>query len=97
MRGATRGDGVRGEDVTANVRTIRAIPLTLKGGPRGRIEIRGEVFLPKAAFERINQEQEQPGRAALRQRPQHRGRHDAQPQSGAGRAPAPVGVALSGR
>jgi DNA ligase (NAD+) len=61
VRGATRGDGERGEDVTANVRTIRAIPLTLRGGPPGRIEIRGEVFLPKDAFERINREQEQAG------------------------------------
>jgi DNA ligase (NAD+) len=43
VRGATRGDGSRGEDVTANVRTIRAIPLALKGGPSGRIEVRGEV------------------------------------------------------
>jgi DNA ligase (NAD+) len=61
VRGATRGDGERGEDVTANVRTIRAIPLTLADGPRGRIEIRGEVFLPKVAFERINKEQERLG------------------------------------
>jgi DNA ligase (NAD+) len=61
VRGATRGDGERGEDVTANVRTIRALPLTLTGGPRGRIEIRGEVFLPKDSFERINQEQERAG------------------------------------
>src|SRR5206468_1874634 len=38
LRGATRGDGTRGEDVTANVRTIRAIPLALRGGPAGRIE-----------------------------------------------------------
>src|SRR5262245_15014018 len=44
VRGATRGDGVRGEDVTHNVRTIRAIPLALKGGPKGRIEVRGEVY-----------------------------------------------------
>jgi DNA ligase (NAD+) len=61
VRGATRGDGERGEDVTANVRTIRALPLTLAGGPRGRIEIRGEVFLPRDSFERINREQEQAG------------------------------------
>jgi DNA ligase (NAD+) len=61
VRGATRGDGERGEDVTANVRTIRALPLTLTGGPRGRIEIRGEVFLPKDSFERINQEQARAG------------------------------------
>jgi DNA ligase (NAD+) len=61
VRGATRGDGERGEDVTANVRTIRALPLTLAGGPPGRIEIRGEVFLPRDSFERINQEQQRAG------------------------------------
>jgi DNA ligase (NAD+) len=57
-RGATRGDGSRGELVTANVRTIRAIPLSLRGGPRGRLEVRGEVYLPRAAFMRMNQERE---------------------------------------
>jgi DNA ligase (NAD+) len=61
VRGATRGDGTRGEDVTANVRTVRAIPLSLAGGPPGRVEIRGEVYLPKKAFERMNQEQEATG------------------------------------
>jgi DNA ligase (NAD+) len=61
VRGATRGDGVRGEDVTQNVRTVRAIPLRLKGGPQGRVEIRGEVYLPKKNFARINQEQEEAG------------------------------------
>ena len=60
-RGATRGDGVRGEEVTANVRTIRAVPLSLKNGPRGRIEVRGEVYLPRASFERINRELEEAG------------------------------------
>jgi DNA ligase (NAD+) len=59
--GATRGDGSRGEDVTANVRTIRSIPLALRGGPPGRIEVRGEVFLPKASFERVNREREDTG------------------------------------
>jgi len=59
--GATRGDGVRGEEVTSNVRTIRAIPLALKGGPPGRIEVRGEVYLPRKAFERINKEKEEAG------------------------------------
>src|SRR5207344_2167967 len=48
LRGATRGNGSRGEDVTSNVRTIRAIPLALRGGPGGRVEIRGEVYLPRA-------------------------------------------------
>jgi DNA ligase (NAD+) len=60
-RGATRGDGSRGEDVTANVRTIRAIPLRLRGGPAGRIEIRGEVYLPRASFDRMNREREDAG------------------------------------
>ena len=59
LRGATRGDGVRGEDVTHNVRTIRAIPLALKDGPKGSIEIRGEVYLSRAAFERMNKEREE--------------------------------------
>ena len=61
LRGATRGDGSRGEDVTANVRTIRAIPLSLRGGPAGRVEVRGEVYLPRAAFERLNREMEDAG------------------------------------
>ncbi len=61
VRGATRGDGTRGEDVTANVRTIRAIPLSLRGAPAGRIEIRGEVYLPRRSFARINEEREREG------------------------------------
>jgi DNA ligase (NAD+) len=61
IRGATRGDGVRGEDVTMNVRTIRAIPLRLRGGPAGRMEIRGEVYLPRASFDRTNREREERG------------------------------------
>jgi DNA ligase (NAD+) len=56
VRGATRGDGLRGEEVTANVRTIKPIPLTLRGGPADRFEVRGEVFLPRASFDRINEE-----------------------------------------
>jgi DNA ligase (NAD+) len=61
VRGATRGDGSRGEDVTPNVRTIRAIPLSLRHGPEGRVEIRGEVYLPRASFERLNREMEDAG------------------------------------
>jgi len=62
VRGATRGDGVRGEDVTANIRTVRAIPLRLReDAPAGRIEVRGEVFLPRKAFERLNAQREQEG------------------------------------
>jgi DNA ligase (NAD+) len=60
-RGATRGDGVRGEEVTPNVRTIRAIPLSLNEPVAGRIEVRGEVFLPRAQFARINREREEQG------------------------------------
>src|ERR1700692_2742566 len=61
VRGATRGDGSRGEEVTANVRTIRAIPLALRHAPDSRMEIRGEVFLPRASFERMNREREEAG------------------------------------
>src|SRR5262245_5100102 len=61
VRGATRGDGTLGEDVTPNVRTIRAIPLSLREKVPGRIEVRGEVFLPRIQFERINKEREEAG------------------------------------
>ena len=54
MRGATRGDGATGEDVTANLRTVRAIPLRLRGKAPAVLEVRGEVYMPKAAFERYN-------------------------------------------
>lgn len=55
----TRGDGMRGDDVTANVRTIRSIPLRLRGeGWPERLEMRGEVLLPWPEFERINRERE---------------------------------------
>jgi len=57
-RGVTRGDGVRGEDVTSNVRVIRAVPLRLEGGPAGRLEVRGEIYLPRREFERVNRERE---------------------------------------
>jgi DNA ligase (NAD+) len=55
-QGATRGDGSVGEDVTANLRTIKSIPLTLREKVAGRIDIRGEVYLPIAAFEATNKE-----------------------------------------
>ena len=61
VRGATRGDGSKGEDVTANVRTIRAVPLQLREPVPGRMEIRGEVYLPRAAFEKMNEEREKSG------------------------------------
>src|SRR5581483_9815374 len=53
-RAATRGDGMKGEDVTANVRTIRKVPHQLKGHPPDLVEVRGEVFMPIKGFERMN-------------------------------------------
>jgi DNA ligase (NAD+) len=62
VRGATRGDGVTGEDITQNVRTIRAIPLRLNvENPPPVVEVRGEAFLPIEVFEQINQEREKAG------------------------------------
>ena len=59
VRGVTRGDGVQGDDVTANVRTIRAIPLVLPGtGYPKEFEIRGEILMPWQVFERLNAERE---------------------------------------
>ncbi len=53
---ATRGDGLHGENVTQNVRTIRSVPLTLRGAVPRYLEVRGEVFLSRAAFEKLNAE-----------------------------------------
>ena len=61
IRGATRGDGVEGEDVTENLKTIRSIPMTLKDAP-ARLIVRGEVFMPKKSFELLNQHQEEEGK-----------------------------------
>jgi DNA ligase (NAD+) len=62
VRGATRGDGVTGEDITQNVRTIRAIPLQLNTEtPPPVVEVRGEAFLPIEVFEQINQERQEAG------------------------------------
>jgi DNA ligase (NAD+) len=61
-RGVTRGDGVRGDDVTANVKTIRSIPLSIKGDAIPPVfEVRGEVFLPKDIFLQLNKEREDIG------------------------------------
>ncbi|MBN8727582.1 MAG: NAD-dependent DNA ligase LigA [Xanthomonadales bacterium] len=57
VRGATRGDGETGEDVTANLRTVRAIPLRLRGSGWPQVlEVRGEVYMPRAGFERYNEQ-----------------------------------------
>ncbi|PZN32992.1 MAG: DNA ligase [Proteobacteria bacterium] len=55
VQAATRGDGVRGEDVTHNVRTIKAVPLRLRGTPPELLEVRGEIFMPLAGFKALNE------------------------------------------
>ncbi|GAA4338040.1 NAD-dependent DNA ligase LigA [Pigmentiphaga soli] len=61
VQAATRGDGQTGEDVTANVRTLRSLPLTLRGAPPPVLEVRGEVLLLRADFERLNDAQREAG------------------------------------
>ena len=62
LRGATRGDGVIGEDVTENLKTIHAIPMYLQNAP-SKLIVRGEVFMPKKSFEKLNERQEREGKA----------------------------------
>ena len=65
VRGATRGNGYEGEDVTAQLRTVRSIPTRLRtgvGGVPAEVEVRGEVYLPKPAFARLNEELDEAGR-----------------------------------
>ena len=61
VRGATRGDGNIGEDVTENLKTIRSIPMTIENAPP-RLIVRGEVYMPKKSFEKLNQKQEEEGK-----------------------------------
>lgn len=62
VRGVTRGDGTRGDDITNNIRTIRTVPLSLKGGDYPDFfEVRGEAFLPKEMFLKLNKEREEQG------------------------------------
>jgi len=61
VRGATRGDGNEGEDVTENLKTIRSIPLFLENAPK-RLIVRGEVYIPKRNFEKLNDNQEKEGK-----------------------------------
>jgi len=65
VRAATRGDGTTGEDVTANVKTIKDVPHALTNGPKGTVEIRGEIYLPRDEFERTNAEREEAGEPAF--------------------------------
>jgi len=61
IRAATRGDGVQGDDVTENVKTIRSIPLRLQANYPSRLEMRGEILLPHKAFRVMNKEREERG------------------------------------
>jgi DNA ligase (NAD+) len=61
--GATRGDGIRGEDITQNLRTIHSIPLSVPKEAPPRFEVRGEVFLPRAGFEKLNRERAKEGQS----------------------------------
>lgn len=65
QQAVTRGDGVQGDDVTTNVRTIRSIPLSLRGNYPSSFEIRGEIFLPRPVFDAINKEREEIGETPL--------------------------------
>ncbi|MDX2173702.1 MAG: NAD-dependent DNA ligase LigA [Bacteroidota bacterium] len=65
VQAVTRGDGVQGDDVTNNAKTIKSIPLKLQGSYPALFEIRGEIFLPKKVFESINKEREDIGEAPL--------------------------------
>ena len=62
VRGATRGDGVIGEDVTENLKTIRSIPMHIENAPK-KLIVRGEVYMPKKSFEKLNERQEKEGKA----------------------------------
>ena len=60
-RGSTRGDGLTGEDVTENLKTIHSIPMKLENAP-SKLIVRGEVYIPKKSFEKLNARQEEEGK-----------------------------------
>ena len=61
VTGATRGDGYRGENITQNLKTVRSIPLSVPGEAPPRLEVRGEVYLPKAGFKKLNEQRAKEG------------------------------------
>lgn len=61
VRGSTRGDGEKGEDITANVRTVRSIPLRLQGNPPAELEARGEILMGRKEFDELNRQREDEG------------------------------------
>jgi len=65
VRGATRGDGIRGDDITTNLKTIRSIPLKLRDKTLQNVEVRGEVYMPLKGFKQYNKEQEKKGETAF--------------------------------
>ena len=82
VQGATRGDGETGEDITQNLRTIKALPLKLRADrPPRELEVRGEVFMPLAGFKRFNRGGGGARREELRQSAQRRGRQPAAARS----------------
>lgn len=65
LQAVTRGDGVQGDEVTTNVKTIKSVPLRLKGNYPALFEIRGEIFMPRKAFDAVNREREEIGETPL--------------------------------
>ena len=96
VRGATRGDGRVGEDVTQNLRTIGSIPLRIENAPE-LIEVRGEVYLPIAAFKALNERRAEAERTDLRQPAQLGRRLDPPARPGAGRRTAALELDLRDR
>ena len=100
VQAATRGDGVTGEDVTANVATVKSVPhrLDRQAGPYPRLlEVRGEIYMPLADFAAMNERQAAAGTEAVREPPQRRRRLAAPEGPGHHRHPAPVVLGLPDR
>ncbi len=96
VRGATRGDGEVGEDVTQNLRTIKAIPLRVEGAPP-LLEVRGEAYLPRAAFAALNEERAAAGEPTFANPRNSAAGSIRQLDPGAGRGAPAVDVVLLGR